>query len=57
MTADQSMDVPIVDADVLVDGEAQTYERPKAGQGVSTTLPGMCLVDLAMKASRASASG
>lgn len=27
------------------------------GQGVSTTLPGMCVVDLAMKAWRASASG
>jgi ABC-type polysaccharide/polyol phosphate transport system ATPase subunit len=29
----------------------------RPGQGVSTTLPGMCWVDLAMKASRASASG
>ena len=30
---------------------------PDRGQGVRTTLPGMCLVDLSMKAARASPSG
>jgi hypothetical protein len=35
----------------------QPVQWSMIGQGVSTTLPGMCWVDLAMKASRASASG
>jgi cytochrome P450 len=47
MTADQSMDVPIVDADVLVDGEAQTYERVAAihdGAHVATSDHGVELI-------------
>src|SRR5437764_845158 len=36
--------------------DLETVDVRKAGQGLSKTLPGICSVDLAMKASRASAS-
>ena len=51
------IDVTLAVGGQLDHARLQSLVGQRPGQGVSTTLPGMCLLDLAMKASRASASG